>query len=335
MRGARIAGIATVLPDQQLTNEDLAERFPEWSVEKIAAKTGIRSRRIAGPDEFASDLAVAAARALLERDGVEADSIDYLIVCTQTADHIMPAVSLQAHGRLGLRTSAGATDITHGCSGYVYGLGLATALIESGQADRVLLITADTYSRLLNPADKSVRTLFGDGATATLVDLTDRRALHSFVYGSDGARGGALAVPNGGLRGGEAFGAAADLEARGLESNGYDLYMDGPEIFSFALRVVPDTAQKVLARAGLRKEDVDTWVLHQANAFMLDHLRRKLGVTGDRFVVDLALTGNTVSSSIPIALDGLGDRGERAPGTRSLLLGFGVGLSWAGAIAEW
>ena len=331
---ARIASVVGHLPEGRLTNDDLAAMFPEWSVEKIAAKTGIVSRRIAGPDEHTSDLAIAAGRALLARDGTDPASIDYLIVCTQTADFVMPAVSMLVHAALGLRSSAGATDITHGCSGYVVALGLASALIDSGQARQVLVITADTYSRIVNEADKSVRTLFGDGAAATLVVASEQPGIHSFVYGSEGAGASSLVVPNGGLAGSDRF-PSADPVARGLESNGYDFYMDGTAVFNFAIRVVPPTADEVLAKAGWSVDDVDSWVLHQANAFMLSHLRRKLGVPEERFVIELAETGNTVSSSIPLAIEAAAPKGVGAPGTRSVLIGFGVGLSWAGMAVDW
>jgi 3-oxoacyl-[acyl-carrier-protein] synthase III len=331
---ATIAAVRYHLPDHVLTNAELAEQFPEWSVDKIGAKTGIHGRHIVASDEYTSDLAIAASRKLLEETGTAAESIDYLILCTQTPDYYMPSTSLMVHQALGLRADAGATDITLGCSGYVYGLGLAKGLIESGQADRVLLVTGDTYSRLLNPADKSVRTLFGDGATASLVVRTEARGLGDFVYGSDGSGGEFLVVPNGGLRGGDRY-PAADPAARGFETNGYDLYMNGPEVFNFSLRVAGEAVDRLLAKAGLEKDDVDTWVFHQANQFMLGHLRRKIGIPEDRFVIEIADVGNTVSSTIPIALARQLESGRIAPGSRSLLLGFGVGLSWGGALIEW
>lgn len=332
---AAISAVSVHLPDGVISNADLAARFPQWSVEKIAAKTGIDQRHIVAPDEYTSDLAIAAGLALFQEHGVDPATIDYLIVCTQTPDHVMPSTSLIVHHRLGLRADAGATDITHGCSGYVYALGLASALVDSAQAEVVLVITADTYSRLINAEDKSVRTLFGDGATASLVVRQESgRGLHAFVYGSDGSGGGSLVVPNGGLRPGDGYPAAA-AEARGLTSNGYDLYMDGPEVFNFTLRVVPGCVDGVLEKAGIRRDEVDAWVLHQANAFMLSHLRRKLGIPEDRFVIDMADVGNTVSSTIPIALSRLMAKGGTPTGSRTLLLGFGVGLSWAGAVMEW
>lgn len=330
---AAIAAIASYLPEALLTNEDLQREFPDWSVQKIAGKTGIDSRHIAGPDEFSSDLGLRAGLALLAAHDVDPQSIDFLIVCTQTADRLLPSTSLLIHAGLGLRTTAGAFDFTLGCSGYVYGLGLARALLDSGQAEQILLVTTDTYSKLLNPADRSVRTIFGDGATASLLVRGDR-GIGPVVYGSDGNGAGALAVSGGGLAPASRFPNAAP-EARGLEASGYDLYMDGPGVFNFTLDVVPDMVDRLLAASGLAMDDIDTWVPHQANAFMLGHLRRKLAIPEERFIVDMADVGNTVSSTIPIVLERMIAAGTATPGSRSVLLGFGVGLSWAGTIVDW
>ncbi len=330
---AEIAAISVHLPEHRLTNQDLEKEFPDWTVEKIAGKTGITERRIAAADEFSSDLAIAAGLKLLAEHEIAPSSIDFLIVCTQTPDHLLPSTSLLVHAGLGLRPEVGAFDMTLGCSGYVYGLGVAKALIESRQAERVLLITADTYSKLLNPADRSVRTIFGDAATATLLVRGDR-GIGAVVYGSDGSGASALVVPDGGLAPSSRF-PHATASSRDLEPSGYDLYMDGPTVFNFSLRVVPESVERLLRAADLELGDIDTWVLHQANAFMLGHLRRKLGIPEDRFVVDMADVGNTVSSSIPIALGRAMDAGRMGPGSRTALVGFGVGLSWAAAVVDW
>jgi len=334
--GARISAVDYYLPEAVLTNEDLSAEFPEWSVEKISAKTGIDRRHISGPEEFSSDLAIAAARKLFERDGIRPEDIDYVILCTQSPDYFLPSTACIVQDALGIPTSAGATDITLGCSGYIYGLGLAKGLIESGQAATVLLVTADTYTKFINPADKSVRTIFGDGAAATLVTADgDADALTAMTYGTDGSGGKSLIVPNGGLRSGAALQPKADAAVRELVQSGYDLYMDGPDIFNFTLRVVPETVEEILGKAELERDDVDLFVFHQANAFMLEHLRKKLGVPADRFFVSLAESGNTVSSTIPIALADAERSGALKPGMRVMLVGFGVGLSWGGLVATW
>ncbi|MCZ4300530.1 3-oxoacyl-ACP synthase III family protein [Microbacterium oxydans] len=334
--GARIAAVDYYLPETVLSNEDLSREFPEWSVEKISGKTGIDRRHIAGGDEFSSDLAISAARRLFAREGIDPQTIDYVILCTQSPDYYLPSTACIVQNALGIPTSAGATDITLGCSGYVYALGLAKGLIESGQASNVLVVTADTYTKFINPADKSVRTIFGDGAAATLVtaDGLDS-ALTAFTYGTDGAGGKSLIVPNGGLRAGAALQPKADTATRELVESGYDLYMDGPDIFNFTLRVVPETVVEILAKAELEQDDIDLFVFHQANAFMLEHLRKKLKVSADRFFVSLAESGNTVSSTIPIALADAERQGKLVSGMRVMLLGFGVGLSWGGLVATW
>lgn len=333
---ARIAAVEYHLPEAVLTNEALASEFPEWTVEKISAKTGISRRHIAASDEFSSDLATAAGLALFERHGIDASSVEYLIVCTQSPDYFLPSTSCLVQERLGLPPTSGATDITLGCSGYIYALGLAKGLIESGQVSNVLVITADTYTKFINPADKSVRTIFGDGAAATWVtDDGDADAIAAITYGTDGSGGKSLIVPNGGLRSGSDLQPKADPSARGLEAAGYDLYMDGPDIFNFTLKVVPESVETILAKAQLRLEDIDLFVFHQANAFMLEHLRKKLGVPSERFFVALEESGNTVSSTIPIALTEAERQGALKKGMRVMLLGFGVGLSWGGLVATW
>lgn len=333
---ARIQAVEYFLPKKVLSNDDLAAEFPEWSVGKISSKTGIERRHIAGPDEFSSHLAIAAARALFERDGIDPATIEYLIVCTQSPDFYMPTTACLVQEGLGLRMNVGATDITLGCSGYIYALGLAKGLIESGQVSNVLVVTADTYSKFINPRDKSVRTIFGDGAAATLV-VGDGggEGMYGITYGTNGAGGKNLIVPNGGLRAGISIAPKADLTTRNLSPTGYDLFMDGPEIFNFTLDIVPSSVDEILRKSKLGLDDIDLFVFHQANAFMLEHLRKKLGVPTEKFFVAMAESGNTVSSTIPIALTEAVRQGKLTTGMRVMLLGFGVGLSWGGLVATW
>jgi 3-oxoacyl-[acyl-carrier-protein] synthase-3 len=333
---ARIVGVNYYLPKGELTNADLSEQFPEWTVEKIAKKTGISSRHIADETEFASDLAIASAEALLLSLDMNAEDIDFLIVCTQSPDFYMPITAGIVHDRLGLSTRVGATDINLGCSGFVYGLGLAKGLIESGQAANILLITTDTYSKFLNTEDKSVRTIFGDGAASTLISGDgDTESLAGFTYGTDGSGGGYLVVPNGGLRPGATLNEESSAAARGLKSSGFDLYMNGSEIFNFTLRVVPESVEKILDKTDMDLEDVDLFIFHQANRFMLEHLRNKLGIEQSKFFVCMETSGNTVSSTIPIALSEAQKSGVLQDGMKVMLLGFGVGLSWGGLMLTW
>ncbi len=330
---ARISAIDYFLPSATLTNDDLASEFPEWSVEKIAAKTGINTRHISGPDEFTSDLAIGAGRALFESSGVAPETVDYLIVVTQSPDYYLPTTAAIVHEALGLRRDAGATDLNLGCSGYIYGLGMAKGLIESGQARSVLLITADTYTKFLNSHDKSVRTIFGDGAAATLLTSDgDAHSIEALTYGTDGSGARHLIVPSGGLRDGRGMAPRADPADRDLAPEAYDLYMDGAEIFTFTIRIAPESLAAVLEKAGLQLADIDLFVFHQANSYMLEHLRKKLDIPAEKFAVLMGEVGNTVSSTIPIALADAQRSGLLTPGMRVLLLGFGVGLSWGGAV---
>lgn len=329
----KIVGIASHLPEQVLSNDDLAALYPGWPADKILDKTGISTRRIAAPDETAVDLAEAAAHALFAQGRVAPADIDYLLFCTQTPDHILPTSACLLQQRLGLRNDIGAMDFNLGCSGFVYGLSLAQALIASGQARRVLLLTADTYSKLIYPMDRGVRSLFGDGAAATLVEAveSDTPALGPFVFGTDGSGAENLIVPAGGFRQPRSDETAVVMEdASGNLRSADHLYMNGAAIMTFTLGAVPAAVDQLLARAGASIDDYDAVVLHQASAFILDRLRRKLGVAEERFVMALRDVGNTVSSTIPMALEPLVRDGRAR---RVLLVGFGVGYSWAAAQA--
>lgn len=333
---AKISAITEYLPERVLSNTELSLNFPEWPVEKIASKTGISQRHIASEEEFTSDLAIAAGAKLFQENQINPSSIDYLLLCTQSPDYFLPTTACIVQDKLGLIRSIGALDINLGCSGYVYSLGMAKGLIETGQASKLLLITADTYSKFLNPKDKSVRTIFGDGASATLIEATaSESAISQPAYGTDGSGANHLIVPTGGLRTGQAIAPKSAADQRELVPSKYDLFMDGPEIFNFTLNVVPESLDSTLTKSGLSIGEVDLFVFHQANKFMLDHLRNRLSIPEDKFYISMRETGNTVSSTIPIALSNAKREGVLKPGMKVLLLGFGVGLSWAGTVITW
>jgi 3-oxoacyl-[acyl-carrier-protein] synthase-3 len=325
---ARIEAIASHFPAAELNNAELSRLYPDWPAEKILEKTGIASRRIAAPGETSADLAYAAARKLFET-GVDPASIDYLLFCTQTPDYVLPTTACILQDRLGLRTGVGALDFNLGCSGFIYGLSLAKGLIETGQARRVLLLTADTYSKLIHPGDKSVRTIFGDGAAATLIGECEagEAQIGPFVFGTDGGGAQNLIVPAGGFRRPrDAASAEPQTDASGAIRSADNIYMNGSAIMAFALREVPAAVQKLGEMTGRGLNDYDIVAFHQANGFMLERLRAKLGIEPSRFAVRLETCGNTVSATIPIVLEPLMD--ASAP-RRALLLGFGVGYSWA------
>lgn len=332
---AYVAAIRHAVPDGVLDNDQLAAQYEGWTAEKIFAKTGIRTRHIAAPDECASDIAFRAARELMADTGLDPSAVDYLLYCTQTADYVMPTTACVMQHRLGLRTSCGALDFNLGCSGFVYGLGLSKALIESGHVRTILLITADTYSKLTNPADKSVRTIFGDAATATLITAGEQQTLIGpFIYGTDGGTRDII-VPAGGKRQLRDPQAELVMDDSGNARTVNDLYMNGPEVFNFTLRAVPEAVHTLLEKAGVKQDDVDLFVFHQANGFMLDHLRKKIQIPKEKFVLAMEDTGNTVSSSIPIALQCAERRGQLKPGALVMLVAFGVGYSWAATFIRW
>jgi 3-oxoacyl-[acyl-carrier-protein] synthase-3 len=337
MMRAGICGIAYYLPEKVLTNEQLAAEFPDWTALKIEQKTGIQERHIASETECASDLATAAGLELFKAGLAAPEEIDYLLLCTQSPDYFLPTSACLVQERLRLRTDCGALDFNLGCSGFVYGLGLAKGLIETGQALNVLLITAETYSKFIHPGDKSVRTIFGDAATATLLQAvrSEHERIGPFVYGTDGRGAKNLIVPTGGLR--TAYFANAEIteDGSGNKRTINNLYMNGAEIFNFTLRVVPETVSKLLSRAGKRMEDIDLFLFHQANSYMLEHLKRKLNISDEKMPIMMAHSGNTVSSTIPVLLKDLETAGRLKKGQCLMLLGFGVGYSWGGCIVHW
>jgi 3-oxoacyl-[acyl-carrier-protein] synthase-3 len=333
---ARIAAIATHLPDRVLGNDELAALYPAWPAEKILDKTGIRERRIAAPDETATDLAYAAALKLLERDPSARERIDFVILCTQAPDFVLPTSACLLQDRLGLSRRVGAFDMNLGCSGFVYGLSIAGGLIAAGLAANVLLLTADTYSKYIHERDKSVRTLFGDGAAATLISRDDSAGIGPFVFGTDGSGSGDLIVETGGFRTLRSPDTAAEItDATGNVRSRDHLFMHGGNVLNFTLQEVPGTYRELLDRTGWTSAEVRHVVLHQANKFMLDALQKKLQIAPEKLPRRYELIGNTVSSTIPFVLEELQDRGQLGPGTRLFLIGFGVGLSWAGAAVEY
>lgn len=336
---AAITAIEYLLPDRTLTSAQLAAEFPEWCVEKIEEKTGIANRHIAADGECASDLAVRAAQRLFESGAAQPAEIDFLLLCTQSPDYFLPTTACLLQHRLGLPTSCGALDFNLGSSGYVYGLGLAKGLIETGQAHKVLLITADTYSKYVHPADRSVRTIFGDAAAATLVEGVPAEGVASigpFVWGTDGKGAQNLVVPAGGLR----LPSSAETLREETDENGNKrtrchLFMDGAEIFAFTLRAVPHAVNELLTRSGTAIESVDLFVFHQANQYILEHLRKRLRISSERFIVHLRECGNTASPTIPIALKAAVTGGRLRAGQTVALVGFGGGYSWGAALVRW
>jgi 3-oxoacyl-[acyl-carrier-protein] synthase-3 len=334
---AVIKAVSSFLPAGKLTNEQLAIEFSDLDADQILSKTGIAVRSVAGATECASDLGVAAAERLFATEEHSRDEIDFLLFCTQSPDYFLPTTACLMQERLGLKTTCGAIDINQGCSGYVYGLALAKSLIEAGTANNVLLITADTYTKFINDRDRTVRTLFGDGAAATLVSAaeTDSEMIGPFVLGSDGRGAQNLIVKAGGLRCPPTpQTASATVDKSGNWRSANNLYMNGAELFNFALNTVPAATQQLVLKSKMTMDGVDLIILHQANKFMLERLRAKMKIPEAKFWIDLENTGNTVSSTIPIALETALNQRRVKSGDRVALVGFGVGYSWGAAMIE-
>jgi len=324
---AAIGPIAIHLPDRVETNDDLAALFPKWDLDVIYSKTGIRARHIAAPDECSSDLGVKAAEKLFAEHQIDPASIDFLLFCTQTPDYPLPTTACLMQHRLGLPTHAGALDFNLGCSGFVYGLSLADGLIRSGAASRILLVTAETYSKFIDAEDRSLRTIFGDGAAATLIEPGSVPSLSAFAFGTDGSAGDALMVNSGGARP-----AAGALRPRTKWRWASKLYMDGPGLIQLTLDTIPQMVERVLASGGVSESDVELFLVHQATHKLLETLRQDMRLDEERMPTVLRDYGNTVSSTLPIVLNELRTSGRLRPGTKSLLAGFGVGFSWAGCL---
>lgn len=325
--------IAYHLPPSLLTNEELASLYEGWSAEKIFKKTGIRTRHIAAAGECASDLAEQAARALFEHYSISPSEVDFVLFGTQSPDYILPTTACMLQNRLGIASSSGALDFNLGCSAYVYGLALAKGLCSGQIARNVLLLVGETYSKHIHPRDKSARTIFGDAAAATLIRMQDLPKIGRFVLRTDGSGAPHLIIPAGGSRlplGQEPWPEQAD-ESGNVRTQAH-LFMDGPAIFDFTITVLPQLMRDTLEANQLRMDQIDLFVFHQANRFMLDFLRDLLEIPADRFYVNIEDCGNTVSSTIPIALKRAEEEGRIRAGNKIFLAGFGVGLSWGAVV---
>ena len=335
MINAFIQGISFALPEQVVTNADLAEQNPSWDMPKIEEKVGIRTRHIANDDECASDLAFAAAEKLIVSMGIDRQKIDALLFCTQSPDYALPATACILQDRLRLPTACAAFDFNQGCSGYVYGLSLAKGMIAAGIAHNVLLLTGETYSKYIHDADRSVRVLFGDGGTATLISDEEKGAkIGEFILGTDGSGAMNLAVKAGGGR--VPVSAASKVENTdnfGNVRTAENLFMNGQELFVFALKRVPEAVDAMLAKVKATRDQVKWFVFHQANAYMNETLRKKMGLPKDNVPLCLEEFGNTVSCTIPITLSAAGKQFQA--NDKVMLIGFGVGYSWGACVLDW
>lgn len=330
---AYIKDISYYLPENVVTNDMLVNDFPEWSVDKIASKIGVNKRHVAVPDETASDLAIKAAEELFKNGTVRKEDIDFILFCTQSPDYILPTSACIIQDKLGLSTNIGALDFNLGCSGYVYGLSLAKGLVLGGIAKNVLLLTGETYNKHIHPKDKGNRTIFGDAATATVVSTEGFAEIKDFSLGTNGKGAENLIIKTGGCRNPQKANDLSFDENNAPVSSDF-LYMNGSEIFSFTLDAVPALVKDVLLKNEHNQEEIDLFVFHQANKYMLNFLRKKIKIKEEKFYYCMADYGNTVSSTIPIALKEAIKENKIHSGNKVLIAGFGVGYSWGGTILQ-
>jgi 3-oxoacyl-[acyl-carrier-protein] synthase-3 len=318
-RPVSITGLGTYAPDRVLTNNELAE-LVDTSDEWIMERTGIRERRIASPEQAMTDLALPAARTALERAGVKSTELDLIIVATVTPDMMFPTTG-SLLGDLLPAPDAAAYDLLAGCTGFVYALAQAHAMVSAGLANKALVVGGDVLSKILDWTDRSTLVLFGDGAGAVVVEHVDEGGFLGFELGADGGGGEHLWLPGSG--------------SRTFDDPDRYVKMNGREVFKFATRVLVSSAEKVLDRCGKDIDDVDVYVPHQANVRIIDYAARKLGIPDDRVVVNVDRYGNTSSGSIPLALADADAEGRLEHGATVLMTGMGAGLTWGSALMEW
>ncbi len=323
-RYAQIAGVGSYLPSHVLTNADL-EAMVDTSDEWIVSRTGILERRIAAPEQATSDLTTEACVRAMTSAGVSADQIDLFVVGTATPDHLMPSTACVAQTKLGLTCPS--FDVNAACSGFIYALQVGASAIESGRATTVLVAGADTLSRVIDFEDRSTCVLFGDGAGAVVLTAGDEPGVMSIVLGADGKGAEHLKV--------QAGGSAEPCSAQALAARSTYLSMNGPEVFKFAVRVIPRATIEALDACGYAVSDLRWLVPHQANKRILDTVGERLGIDESRVFSNLERTGNTSAASIPLALDDLYTSGQLAPGDLLALVGFGAGLTWGAAVLKW
>jgi 3-oxoacyl-[acyl-carrier-protein] synthase III len=316
-----ITGLGVYAPERVLTNDELStivDTTDEWIMER----TGIRERRIAAPEEALTDLALPAARAALDEAGIGPERIDLLLCATVTPDMMFPTSSALLADMLG-SPKAAAYDLLAGCTGFVYGLAQAYAMVAAGLAERALVVGGDILSRILDWTDRSTLVLFGDGAGAVVLERVDSGGFLGFELGADGGGGIHLSLPGSGSR------LLNDASANGF------VHMNGREVFKFATRVLVSSAQELLEECDVGVENVDVYVPHQANVRIMLHAQQKLGIPREKMVVNVDRFGNTSSGSIPLALADARTEGQLKKGDLVLMTGMGAGLTWGSALLEW
>jgi len=324
---AGIAGIGAYVPDRVLTNAEL-EQVVDTSSEWIFSRTGIRERRITGPEQATSDLASVAAERALADAGITPEEVDLIIVATNTPDMFMPATACLVQDRIGVKKNAGAFDLAAGCTGFVHAIAVGSQFIAAGTCRTVLVIGAETLSKMIDWEDRSTCVLFGDGAGAVVLrPVPAGSGILAFKLYSDGAGGSHLLIPAGGSR--------RPTTRETLDNKLHFLRMNGREVFKFAVKVMGEAAEDVLAEAGLDKSDVDFFIPHQANIRIIEPAAKRLGIPMDKVLVNVDRYGNTSTASIPLALEEAVRGGRIKSGDHVVMVGFGAGLTWGSVVVQW
>jgi 3-oxoacyl-[acyl-carrier-protein] synthase-3 len=325
--GARVSitGLGCHVPERVLTNDELA-KLVDTSDEWIVERTGIRERRIAAPEEALSDLALPASQQALEEAGVRGAELDLIIVATVTPDMAFPSTGALLADRLGAADAA-AYDLSAGCTGFMYALAQAHGMLAAGLARTALVVGGDVLSKIMDWSDRTTCVLFGDGAGAVVLTGVRDGGFLGFELGADGSGGVHLTLPAGGSR--------TPASAETVANAGHYVHMNGREVYKFATRVLVSSAEAVLAECGVGVDDVDVYVPHQANIRIIDHAAKKLGIDGERVVVNVDRFGNTSSGSIPLALADARADGRLREGAMVLMTGMGAGLTWGSSLLEW
>lgn len=331
---AYIKYIAEYYPEKNFSNDDFFKKFPKLKLkEETLLKVGVSNRYIVDEDVPSSDLAFNAAEKLFKEINLQPTEIDFLIFCSTEFDHYTPTTSAILQHRLNIANDTGTIDIVSSCTGFVYSLSLAKALIETNDCKNVLLLCVSTITKTFHEKDANSHFLFGDAATAILISSRNDEGIGKFVFGTDGSRSDYIIVKDGGAR--NKLTKNSFIE----EVNDYDnitcnanLFMNGTGVFLFGLKTVPKLIKDILNKNNITFDEIDYFVFHQANEFLLKTLQKKLRIPNEKFILHMKNTGNTVAASIPIALNSLMKEGKFKKGDKILLAAFGTGLTWGGTI---
>ncbi|MEK3944180.1 beta-ketoacyl-ACP synthase III [Paenibacillus sp. FSL H3-0310] len=326
LRPVGIIGTGKYVPEKILTNSDL-EKIVETNDEWIVSRTGIRERHIAAPHEATSDLAYEAALKALDSAGMKAEDLDLIIIATVTPDSSFPSTACILQDKLGAKGAA-AFDLSAACSGFVYSLATAVGFIQNGMYNNALIIGADTLSRITDYTDRNTCVLFGDGAGAVIIgEVPEGRGFQSFDLGAEGSGGNLLKLEAGGSR--------LPASPQTVEDKKHFIYMNGREVFKFAVRVMGSATERVLTKAGLGKEDIDLFVPHQANIRIIQSAMQRLDLPPEKCVINVDKYANTSAASIPLALVEAAEEGRMKEGDTVLMVGFGGGLTWGASVLIW